>query len=99
MSDYLDSLPTDDYPLEPRETHLFESIVKSNSSLYDFIQDFRDIVLFSILFFILNLDATNEFLKHTITYANSSSVSLLVCKTILFAIGLFFIRNIHLVSK
>ena len=94
MSDYIMSLPTDDQPMNPEESHLFDSIIKPGSmNFHDLLFDFKDSIILGGVFFAMNMDGMDGFIQNIIPYAKSSPTSLLVCKTLLFIIIAFLLRN------
>lgn len=97
MSDYIDTLPVDEYPLNPEETHFMDLILKESKTeqIQRLLADSRYIFVAAILFFILNSDTMHYFINNFISYTRRSSLSLLIFKTILFIILFYFFENYH----
>ncbi len=99
MTDYLESLPTDEYPMDATESHLFNDLIKVESGGYfKLFHELRYAFIAGVLFFILNMDMVDSVLQSTIPYAKSSTTSLLFCKSALFMIAIFLLQNYHLVT-
>ena len=98
MSDFIEALPIDEYPMNPQEQQLFNSVIANNGSIHRILQDLRTTILAAILFFVLNLEGVNMVIENTVSYAKSSKTSLLFVKTFMFVIGVFMINNGHLLG-
>ncbi len=99
MTDYLENLPTDEYPMDVNESNMFNTLVKSNASDYfKMFHELRFALVAGILFFVLNNEAVETIIQNTVSYAKSSKTSLQFCKSALFVVGIFIIQNYHLVS-
>lgn len=95
--DYLESLPTDDYPVKPDDAKLIKNIlIADESPLYRIILEFKDPIISGLLFIIFNMQGFDDFLKSTVPYARSSDTSLILFKAIIFIILLFLIKNVNL---
>ena len=100
MSDPIDSLPTDDYPMDAQEQYLFNSVIKPEPMhLFSFLTEVKDLIFFGILFFLFNTQSFDEFLEHSVAYARSSKLALLICKTSLYVIACFCVKYFHFMRK
>jgi hypothetical protein len=99
MTDYLESLPTDEYPMDATESNIFDNLVKADTSGYfKLFHELRSAIVAGILFFILSIEAVETIIQNVVPYAKSSRTSLLFCKTALFIVCMFIVQNYHLVS-
>lgn len=97
MSDYIDTLPVDELPLNSEESHFMDLILKESKTdqIHRLLSDSKQVFVAGILFFILNSEIVTSILKGTISYTQESSLSLLVFKTVLFIILLYCVQNFH----
>ena len=97
MSDYLDSLPTDELPINPEEEVLVNKILsKDATSFHRFILEMREPIVGGIVFLILNTPQVRSFIQSSVPYTNKSSTSLLLFNTLIFIVALFVIKNCNL---
>lgn len=100
MSDYIDSLATDNDPVSQSEKVLINSIFKSDEpAIQKFILELKLPIIIGIFFMIISSPQVTNFIKHTVPYARSSDVSLLCFKTILFIILVFVYNNCNIVMS
>ena len=98
MSDYIDSLPTDDSPLNSQEKTVMDTIFKGDS-VQMFIYDLKIPLIAGILFIILNLEMINKFLRDIIPYSRKSELSLLCVKTLIFVVLIFMFSNYRYILR
>lgn len=96
MSDYIDSLPTDEIPLTHQENAVFHNYIvpEQTTSFIRLFNEFKGVLVVGILFFILNTQTASEFVQNTIPYAKTSPVSLLITKSGIFMAVLFLLKNL-----
>lgn len=100
MSDYIESLPTDDLPLNSTETKFMENILKNDKTSFElFLSEMKLVLIFGVLFLIINTPQVSDFIQNTIPYANSSKMSLLCFKCLLFMLLVFIYNNCNLVMR
>lgn len=100
MSDYIQSLPTDETPVTSVETEIVNDILKNDTSLiFKLLSDMKDPLLGGILFVFLNLTPVKDFIESIVPYAKSSEISSLIFRLIVFVILFFFLKNLALVVK
>ena len=100
MGDYINSLPTDDEPLNSKEQEFLDSLFRNDSTTFQkLVNELREPLVAGILFLLLNVPQVTEFLKTTVPYANSSETSLLCFKTLLFVILLLLYNNSDLIFR
>jgi hypothetical protein len=98
MSDYIESLPTDETTLNKNDEILMKNILKNDkSTLQKFITDLKLPMIMGGLFLILSAPQTSDFIKHIVPYAKSSETSLLTFKTFILMIVVFFYNNCNLI--
>jgi len=96
MGDCLQTLPTDQQPIDPLEQRLLNTIFKEEStSMTRLFQDLKIPLIAGMLFVLLSVPQLNQFLKSTIPYARSSETSLIVLKAVVF-IGIMFLIKLQL---
>jgi len=96
MGDCLQTLPTDQQPIDPYEQRLLNTIFKEESlSMTRLFQDLKLPLIAGLLFLLLSVPQLNVFLKTSIPYARSSETSLIVFKTVVF-IGIMFLIKLQL---
>lgn len=94
MSDFIQSLPTDDNPLSAEESKILKNILKQDvSPLHNILIEFKFPLICGIIFFIFNNTNLNDIIKMSVPYANNSDTSLLFIKTIFFIIIVFITQN------
>jgi hypothetical protein len=94
MSDYLESLPTDEFPMDANESRLFNDLVRADTGKFlDFFHEIRQAVLIGVLFFVMQLEPTDTAFHAMIPYAKTSKTSLLFCKTAAFIAIVFMVQN------
>jgi len=92
--DYINSLPTDDEPLNPDEKQISDIIFRDDASIvHKFISDLKLPLISGIIFLIINSAFVSDFLQSNIAYVRKSNMSLLCLKTILFMICIFVLMN------
>lgn len=92
MGDSLQTLPTDQQPMDPHEQHLLNTIFKEEtSSITNLFQELRLPIIVGVLFLILSLPQWNNLLQSVIPYTNKSQSSLIVFKTFVFIIVVFIL--------
>ncbi len=87
MSDYIQTLPTDEIPLSREEEFFLQPVLKNENSLNTLtglIGDLKDPLVFGVFFMILNLPTVEDFIRNTVSYARKSQTSFLLTKTGLF---------------
>lgn len=100
MSDYIQSLPTDDTPVTSVENEIVNDILKNDTSLiFKLLTDMKEPILGGILFVFLNLPVVKDFIESMVPYAKSSEISSLLFRLVVFIILFFFLKNLALVIK
>jgi hypothetical protein len=94
MSDYIESLPSDETPLSDTETILLRDILKSdNSTFKKFFIELREPLLIAMGFFLLSLTQVTEFIARLLPYANSSAMAMLAVKSFVLGLLWFLYKN------
>lgn len=95
MSDYLETLPVDEFPMAPEDSQLLNTILQESKSdsIQQLLHDSKVIFVAAILFFIINTQAVQYILKTIIPYTNHSTLSLLLVQVLIFTILLYFAEN------
>lgn len=100
MSDYIDSLPTDDAPLNSEEVQVMNTLFKKDANLFQkFMNEIKLPLIVAVVFITLSMPQVSEFIRNTVPYAKSSETSLLAFKTLLFMVIIFIYNNCNLVMK
>ena len=100
MSDIIESLPTDNDPLESEEKYIIETILQKDATKFQkFIHEIKLPIIAGILFLLINSPQVSSFLKDNVSYARSSDMSLLCFKAAIFMVALFIYSNLHYVMK
>lgn len=95
MSDYIQTLPSDNDPVQPFEREIFDEILKNDkSTLQVILHDFKDPLLGGILFILLSLPFVEKSIQAFVPYANSSPTSSLVFRLLLFILLFYIAKNI-----
>ena len=100
MSDFIESLPTDNGPVRSDEEEILGEILKNDkTSFQKFIGDLKDPILGGVLFIVLNIPFVKQLISDFVPYAKSSEMSSLVFRLVLFVVLFFLIQNINLIQK
>jgi len=100
MGDYIDSLPVDDTFPDPLDSKILDSLFKNDSSkLQQFFSDIKDPLVFGIIFILLGTPQATQLFKSTVNYTNTSDISMLCFKAVVFVALVYFYSNISLVIK
>jgi hypothetical protein len=92
MGDSLQTLPTDQQPIDPQEQQLLNTIFKEDaSSMTQLFQELRIPLIAGILFLFLSMSSIDNGFKSVVPYLGKSEASMVLFKTILFIGALFFI--------
>ena len=94
MSDFIESLPSDEAPLSDAEQALLNNIIKDDSSgIRKVIIEFRDPLLIAVMFVLLSLPQVSDFIGRVLPYANSSFLAMIAIKAAVFSVIWLLIKN------
>jgi hypothetical protein len=98
--DYIESLPTDNEPLNPEEKQFAETILQKDATkFHKFLAELKLPLIIGILFLIINSPQVSNFLRDNVAYAKSSEMSLLCFKAALFMTAVFIYNNVNYIMK
>ena len=100
LTDSISSLPVDNNPPVPDEIKILDTLFKENqNSFYLFFEGVKEVILAGLLFVLLSIPQTNEYIIRIFPFSQTSPINLLLVKTFLF-MGLFFVlKNLYLIRK
>ena len=109
MGDYIESLPTDNNPLNLTENMIVETLLHdqdailsprasdaqqpSSSSINRFIADLKQPILIGMVFLVLSLKSVSDLIKSLIPLARNNPTSLLLVKTFIFIAILYVLKK------
>ena len=100
MADYIESLPTDDAPLNSDEVQVMNTLFKKDANMIQkCLNEIKLPLIVAIVFILLSTSHVTDFIRNTVPYAKSSETSLLAFKTLLFMVIVFIYNNCNLVMK
>ncbi len=98
--DYIESLPTDNEPIDSEERQLMDKILEKDAPAFQrLIQELKLPIVAGLLFMIVNNPQITEFFKTSVPYTRTSEMSMLCFKTLLFTVALFLYININHLLK
>jgi len=98
--DFLKTLPTNKHQPSHHEQKYIDMLFneQKNISTILILNELKSVVIVISLFFLFTIPQTDSFLQTYIPYTNTSRYALTIVKSILFAITLWLINNIHLLT-
>ena len=97
MSDYIESLPTDEIPLSEPESVLLYNILKSDDSPFKrILSELRDPLIIGCLFIIMNLPQITDIIASIVPYSKTSTSAMLGIKCFIIIIIWFIYKNYNL---
>jgi hypothetical protein len=101
MSDYIQSLPTDEEPIPPDQKQIIDSILVDDkkSSIQYFMHELKLPLIVGIFTILIFNNKITDIIKDLVPYTRKSETSLLVFRTFIMMVLVFFYLNIGIVMK
>jgi hypothetical protein len=99
-ADILDDLPTNKNQPSHNEIKIVDTLFKKHTtSISNITKEFKDSIVFGILFILFSLPQVDELFKKYISVTNSSVYMLILVKAIFFIVALWIIKNYNLLKN
>lgn len=94
MSDYLETLPTDNDPVSSEEKEIFNMVLQNDTKGFqNLLTEFKTPIVIGAFFVLISMPQVSEFIKNTISYTKTSETSMLIFKTLLMVVFVFVYMN------
>lgn len=94
MSDSIDILPVDELPVKDQDQKILDILLKkTNGTGQKLVHGIKIPIVAGIVFMLLSMPQLSEFIQSVVPYTKSSSVGLLIVKSVVFTFVLFIYVN------
>ena len=97
MSDYINTLPTDDDPLNPSESNIMNIITGKDGSgdtaMLRILNEMKIPIVIGILFLLVSTSQFTDILRTCIPFTGKNDTHMLMMKTVVFIILVFVLMN------
>lgn len=100
MSDYIESLPSDETPLTDTESVLLSEILKSDDTpITKFFRELREPLIIAVMFILMSLSQITDLIGSAIPYSTSSTHAMMGIKCALIIGAWFVYKNFSLTKS